>query len=131
MSTLKQFLKEHPVDNVTAEVVISERLKDFKFKIKAMSNEENSKYAEQCTKVISNTNIKVDSNKLMKLVILNHCVEPNFKDAKDIEEMGCTSPDEYLDKALLAGEQERLGVEIRKLSGFDISFKQIKDEAKN
>lgn len=130
MSTLKQFLKDNPVGEITADVIISERLRDFPFRIRAMSASENSKYGDMSTRASGNGKVKFDSDRNLKLVILNHCVEPNFKDEKDIKEMGCTEPAEYLDRALLAGEQEALYVKIRELSGFK-SFEELKDEVKN
>lgn len=129
--TLVEFLRENPIDNVTEEVIISERLKDFKFKIKAMTNKEYSKHNNECTIISKNKKIAIDSNELTKRIILNSCIEPNFKLATDIELAGCIAPDDYLEKCLNAGEQQILASKIMELSGVGQSFDDIREEVKN
>ena len=57
--------------------------------------------------------------KFAKLVILNCVLEPALNDATLMEKVGANTPEEVIEKCLLAGEQEELFKEIVKLSGFD------------
>ena len=47
MSTLKEFLKANPVDNLTEKAKISDRLKDFEFTIKAIGSKDCKAYDDQ------------------------------------------------------------------------------------
>ena len=131
--TLTQFLAENPVDNLTAEVYVSERFKaaGFKFKIKAMSGKEFNTYQKQAMAVGRHKKIAFDSALFNELVVLNHCVVPNFKDASEIKAVGCNSPEEYLYTRLLAGEISELANQISVLSGFDSDLDSMVEEVKN
>lgn len=131
--TLTQFLIANPQDNVTEGVYISERFKaaGFKFKISAMSGKQFSDYQKQATAVGRHRKVNFDSQTFNELVVLNHTVEPNFKDAEAIKQAGCTSPEQFLYRSLRAGEISNLANEISVLSGFDSDPEALKDEVKN
>ena len=131
--TLTQFLAENPVNDLTAEVYISERFKTagFPFKIKAMSGKEFNSYQKQATAVGRHKKISFDSELFNELVVLNHCIVPNFKDAEEIKAVGCKSPEEYLYSRLLAGEISELANQISILSGFDNDPDAMVEEVKN
>jgi hypothetical protein len=65
------------------------------------------------------------------LLILNHTVDPNFRDAELIKSAGCTTPQQLLNKLLLAGEIQVLSEHIRNISGFEDSIDDLVDEVKN
>ena len=46
--TLEDFLATHTVENLTEEIVLNERLKDFKFTIGSMTKDELEKYQKLC-----------------------------------------------------------------------------------
>ena len=89
MSQLLQFLIENPVDNLTTEVTISPRLAKFPFKIKGMTGPDFSEYQKLSTKIGRHKKIEFDSKTFNELVVLNHTIEPNFKDADSIKKTGC------------------------------------------
>lgn len=64
-------------------------------------------------------------------IVINHTVEPNFKDAESIKKMGVMTPEDYLHKVLLPGEIDDLALKIQELSGFNKDFEELVDEAKN
>jgi hypothetical protein len=63
--------------------------------------------------------------------VLNHTIEPNFKDADSIKKAGCQSPEQFLYRSLLAGEIAELAQQISALSGFDKDMEETVEEAKN
>lgn len=131
MSQLLQFLIENPVDNLTAEVIVSKRLEKFPFKIKAMTGKEFSEYQKLATVFGKKKKISFDSQKFNEQVVLNHVIEPNFKDADSIKKAGCLSPEQFLYRSLLAGEIAELAQQISELSGFDKDMEETVEEAKN
>lgn len=139
MSTLQQFLNSHPVDNLTAEVAISDRFKDedgklLKFKIRALNADDMAAYQKRAMKInpkSKDRKVEIDSGAITKAIVINHTVEPNFKDAESIRQLGCVDADDYLQKVLLAGEIEDLAKEIQRISGYNTSFEELVEEAKN
>ena len=131
MGALLEFLIDNPVDDVTEEVIVSKRLEKFPFKIKAMTGKEFSEYQKLATVIGKKKKISFDSQKFNEQVVLNHTIEPNFKDADSIKKAGCQSPEQFLYKSLLAGEIAELAQQISALSGFDKDMEETVEEAKN
>ena len=125
MSKLTDFLAGNVVDNLTAEVAVSKRIPG-KFKIKVLGNQEREELSQRAT-------IKVvySATKFAKLVILNCVLEPALNDATLMEKVGANTPEDVIEKCLLAGEQEELFKEIVKLSGFDKNINESIETAKN
>ena len=131
MSNLMQFLIENPVDNLTEEVIVSPRLAKFPFKIKGMTGPEFAEYQKMSTKIGKKRKVEFDSKTFNELVVLNHTLVPNFRDAESIKKAGCQTPEQFLYKSLLAGEISELAQEISALSGFDKDMEDEVEEAKN
>lgn len=131
MSNLMQFLIDNPVDNLTDEVVVSPRLAKFPFKIKGMTGPEFSEYQKLSTKIGRHKKVEFDSKIFNEMVVLNHTMEPNFRDAESIKKAGCQTPEQFLYKSLLAGEIAELSQQISSLSGFDRDMEDTVEEAKN
>ena len=131
MSMLLDFLVENPVDDVTEQVVISQRLAKFPFTIKAMSGTEFSAYQKRATKYSKSKKVEFDSKLFNEQVVINHTVEPNFRDAEAIKKAGCLTPEQFLYRSLLAGEIAELAERISALSGFDADIEAVVEEAKN
>lgn len=124
---------DNPVDNLTEEITVSERLKEFPFKIKGMTGNEYNDYQTRC---IENPNSpkkrKFNSRKFNELIVINHTIEPNFKDADWLKAADCgMSPEKLVYKTLLAGEITELAESILKLSGFDKDLEEEMEEVKN
>lgn len=135
MSTLQDFLNSNPVDDMVAEVVISDRFKDkdgnlLKFKIKAMTNRTFDELRRKCTK-IRGRKTDFDANAFNISVVIENTISPDFKDAESLKKLNCMSPDQYVERVLLAGEIVQLAQEISKLSGFDVEMDELVEEAKN
>ena len=135
MSKLMNFLINNTIENLTEEVVISDRFKVdgeiLKFKIKAVTPDEFSDLQKQCTKIGKKGKMNFDSKMFNEQLIVNYTVEPNFKDAGSIKRAGCITPEQLLNKTLLAGEVATLVEQISTLSGFDKDLEELREEAKN
>lgn len=131
MSTLLDFLIENPIDNIVDSVVVSTRLKAYPFKIRAMTSPEFSDYQKAATSYGRHKKMDFNSAKFNELVVLNHTIEPNFRNAESIKKAGCLTPEQFLYKSLLAGEISELSQKISALSGFDSDMEEIVEEAKN
>ena len=135
MSKLMDFLVNNTVENLNEEVVISDRFKVdgeiLKFKIKAVTPDEFSDLQKQCTKIGKKGKMNFDSKMFNEQLIVNYTVEPNFKEAEAIKKAGCITPEQLLNKTLLAGEVATLVEQISTLSGFDKDLEELREEAKN
>lgn len=136
MSSLQDFLNRHPVDHIIDEVVVSPRFQDengkiMKFKIQAMTNRTFEDLRKRFTKMGKGRKIEFDAQGFHNAVVIEHTLDPDFKDAASIKKLGCASPEEYLGKVLLAGEISTLVQEIQKLSGFDVEMEELVEEVKN
>ncbi len=135
MSKLTDFLLNNTVENLTEEVIVSDRFKVdgkiLKFKIKAVNPDEFSDLQKQCTKVGKKGKVNFDSKMFNEQLIINYTVDPNFKEAEVIKKAGCMTPEQLVNKVLLAGEVATLVEEISALSGFDKDLEELREEAKN
>lgn len=131
MSSLMDFLLENPVENITEEVIVSQRLKGKPFKISAMSNAEFSEYQKAATRIQKGKKVSFDSKLFNETLVINHTLTPDFKNADAIKKAGCMTAAQLLNKVLLAGEIAELAERISGLSGFDQSMDEMVDEAKN
>lgn len=137
MSTLQDFLNSNPIDDLTHDVPISDRFKDkngklLKFKIKVMDSDQYEEYRKKALTInVKQKKADLNLQKLNSLMVINHTIEPNFKDAESIKKVGCATPEQYLNKVLLPGEIQDLASEIQTLSGFNKDIGELVEEAKN
>lgn len=134
--SLQDFLNTHPVDSMTDEVAISPRFVDdegnmLKFKIKAMTGQEFEEIRKACTTLKKGRKVEFDSQRFNLQVIIRNTLDPNFKDAESIKAVGVTTPENYVQKVLLAGEISALAQKISELSGFDVDMTDLVEDAKN
>lgn len=130
MSPLQEFLMEGVGLNVEHEVIVSERLKDYPFKIRSLTLGEYNEVRKQSVNH-SDESGQSDGSELVRNLVIAGCVDPCFKDAEYIQKSGCVTPAQVIDKQLLAGEVVRLSDEILRVSGFDKDINKLKKEAKN
>lgn len=131
MSGLMDFLIEN--ENVTEEIeeiVLSERLKNFKFKIRPISGKDFHKLKAECRTVRKKV-IHFDDATFNEKLILKCCIEPNFSDEESIRKANVHTPNELINKVLKAGEITDLANAITTISGFDQEPEELVNEAKN
>ena len=136
MSSLQEILNLNVVENITHYVEISNRLKDknggnLKFKIRPISFEELNRLKRKSTFIDKNGQAIIDEGKLNTLCIIESTLEPSFKDIKSMEKLNTNTPEQYLNRVLLAGEIERLIKEILIISGFMESIDELVCDIKN
>ena len=131
MSKLTDFLIENKAGDITEEVILSARLKDFPFKIKAMTSDEFDEYQNAATKISKGKKVDFNNGLFRNKVIINHTLEPNFKDADFIKKSGCATPEQLINSVLLAGEAAELSQKISEISGFGTDMDELINEAKN
>lgn len=137
--SLQEFLNNNPVEGATTEVVISQRFRDengklMPFKIKAMTQDNFEALRKRATKISverNNQKVEFDSSAFTMNMVIEQTIEPNFKDADSINKLGCVSPEQYVNKVLLAGELQELSNQINAFSGFNVNLQALIDEAKN
>ncbi len=136
---LQEFLNTNPVGGMTADVPVSPRFKDadgkpMLFTIRAMTQDEFEAHRKRATRINIERGaqkVEFDSSKFTTSVIIEQTVMPNFKDAASIQALDCATPQQYLNKVLLAGEVSELYNQINTLSGFNININTLIDDAKN
>ncbi|MFK4171051.1 XkdN-like protein [Paenibacillus lautus] len=133
---LQDFLNANPVDNLTEEVAISPRFKDekgnpLKFTIRAMSPAEFEDIRKKSTQIKKGKKVEFDNQLFNLSIAINHTVNPDFRNAESIKKLGLATPEDYVQKVLLAGELSTLVQKINELSGFDVGMNDLVDEVKN
>lgn len=130
MSSLQEFLLEASIEESTKDIYVSERLKDFTFKIKPMNNEQYKRF-QRLSLTQSKGQRYFNEMKMKELMTVECVVEPNFNDASWIQKAGCATPEQLLNKVIQPGELERIVDEISKFSGFNKDLEEAIEEAKN
>lgn len=128
MTTLMDFLLDHPVVGLEEQVIVSERLAAHPFTIGVASAADIEEYSRRCR---LGREGGFDGERFHMLLILNHCVEPNFRSTAMMDEAGVTTPEELLNRCLKAGEIAALAKAIYRLSGFDQTGAELVDAVKN
>lgn len=136
MSSLQDILNLNVVEDIVTYVEISSRLKDengenLKFKIKPILFEELNRLKRKATIIDKNGQPIIDEGKLNTYCIIESTLEPSFKDIKSMEQLKVNTPEQYLNKVLLAGEIDRLIKEILTISGFIENIDDLVRDIKN
>lgn len=136
MSKLAAFLLANTVDNLVEEVVVSDRFRDeegnlLKFKVKALTPDEFAELQKECTTYGKKGKVSFNNQMFNERLIVKNTLDPAFNDAEFLKKAGCISPEQAINKMLLAGEVAELAKEITRVSGFDDNLDELKSEAKN
>lgn len=129
MSGLRGFLLANPVGELEKEIILSRRLADHPFRISSMNAEEVEAYLQ--TARAQGKGGHVNGHCFQMLMVLNHTLEPDFRDAGLLDEAGCVRPEDFVNQHLLAGEIASLARQIAALSGYDKDFAALRQEVKN
>lgn len=122
----------------TAEIILSDRFKDedgtvVPFIVKSINQEENTLLIKKCTPPGTDKNgNEKPVNKILyqNAMIVECCVQPDFKDAEVCSAYGVVNPLDVPSKMLLAGEFGRLATFIMETCGFKAG-EEVHEEAKN
>lgn len=115
----------HPIkpEEITEEIVVSERFKDkdgsvIPFKIRALTKGKVEQLARKCRAKHAGKDFDIDVE-LGNAMIVEATVRPDFKNAELCNAYGTLDPVEVVSKMLLFGEANKLADAIAKLSGVD------------
>jgi len=128
--SLDGFLKMGDVRDRKKEVLI-EKLSE-KLIIRAMNEAEFNSYRRQS--IIFDKKSGGSDLNLMKLrmtVLENHIVEPDFSNKNFLDEVGCTTAQDFFKRKFSPGVISDIYSEISKLSDFENDFEELAEEAKN
>lgn len=130
-SKFEDFLGLQDASEITKEIEVSERLKGLTIKIKALDAKTHNRFMTQCRGDVKKGGIKFDGGKFNLLIVENQVIEPNFRDAKFLEQAKCANATEFIEKKLLVGEIVEIAEQVSKLRGFDLDINDAVEEAKN
>ena len=135
MSQLQAFLNANVNNNITEQVIISDRFKKdngelMKFTIRALNDDEMEEINKTCQKFGKKGKVEFETKKFTRMVAIAGTKDPNFRDAESLKTVGSIVPDDYIKKVLLPGEIEHLAEAIHKLSGYK-DIDELREEAKN
>jgi hypothetical protein len=121
MGNVKDRKKEIYIKRINKKIVIS-----------AIGEEEFDMYRKQATNFDKkNGSMSLDHTKHRLTVLENHIVEPDFSNKKFLDNVGCTTAQEFFAKKFSPGVISEIYFEISKLSDFDKDFEELAEEAKN
>lgn len=129
--TLTDFLAEHSIEGIEKEIAVSERLKNFKFKIRALSSAEFNDSQKLAMRFDAKGKPQFNSMLFHIQIIIRGCVYPNFKLETFVKACGCSTPEQVIVKKLLPGEIVEIAKQIITLSGFDDDINDDIEEVKN
>ena len=142
MSNLSAFLSQNVVKVENEKHVVSNRFLDLnkkpiKWEIKAVTSQEDEELRKSCTKRLPIPGKKnqftneTDFNKYAGLLAVKCTVYPNLNDAELQDSYGVMGADALLKKMLLPGEYADYLEFVQKINGFEQSFEEKVEEAKN
>lgn len=135
MSKLQAFLNSHVNNEITEQIIISDRFKGadgemLKFTVKALSDDEMEEINKVCQRITKKGKMEFDTSKYNRMIAIAGTKDPNFRDAESLKLAAVVSPEEYIKKVLLPGEISHLSDAILKLSGYQ-DMDELREEAKN
>ena len=127
-SSLDDFLDMDDVSNRRQLVIVKSLNKTFE--ISAMTNKQYRGYNKQAT-AMQKKGVDFNFGTLEMLIVINHVVSPNFKDAAFLSKVNCTTAEEFMLRKFDPAAFSDLYEAITKLSGFDKDIDELVEEAKN
>lgn len=142
MSKFSKFMKANKIVKENEMYPVTKSLcdeegKPIKWEFRHISSAENEKIRESCTFEVptGKANIyrqKVDSGKYIKKMIIASVVTPDLYDAELQDSYSVKTPEDLLMEMVdNPGEYNDLAAFVQKMQGFDISFDEKVEEAKN
>ena len=142
MSNLSAFLSQNVVKVENEKHVVSNRFLDIdkkpiEWEIQAISSQEDELLRKSCTKRLPIPGKKnqftneTDYDKYAGILAVKCTVFPNLNDAELQDSYGVMGADALLKKMLLPGEYADYIQLVQKINGYDQSFEEKVEEAKN
>ena len=138
--TFDAFLKTNKVEKENELIPVStsfvgEDGKPILWEVRQLTNDEMKSIKKQCIKQVrdrrGNVSVETDSEKMVLMMAATSTVYPDLKNAKLQDSYGVMGEGELLEAMLSVGELLAYQQEINRINGFDVSFEEKVDEAKN
>lgn len=145
MGNLSAFMKGNATQTDIVKIPLSKRFKDEngeveEWEIKTIDPGEDNKLRDEYTKQVpvpgkngkrGVTRPRLDYNSYLCALAAKCVVYPNLNSASLQDSYGVKGSDKLLQAMLIPGEYYDLIAEVQKVNGFDLSFEDKVDEAKN
>ena len=138
--TFDAFLKTNKIEKQNEFIPVSQSFKDengdtILWEVRQLSNEEMKYIKKTCVKQNrdkrGNVSVETDSDKMMCLMAAMSTVYPDLKNAELQNSYGVMGETALLEAMLSAGELLVYEQEVNRINGFDVSFDDKVEEAKN
>jgi hypothetical protein len=134
------FLKTNKIEKPNEFIPVSEAFKDENgntalWEVRQLTNEEMKYIKKQCVKQVKDKRggmtVETDSDKMIGLMAAMSTVCPDLKSEKLQNSYGVYGEVALLEAMLSAGELLAYEQEVNRINGFDVSFEDKVEEAKN
>ena len=134
------FLKTNKIAKENEFIPVSESFKDedgntVLWEVRQLTNEEMKFIKKQCVKQVKDkrggVSVETDSDKMVGLMAATSTVFPDLKNADLQNSYGVYGEVALLEAMLSAGELLAYEQEVNRINGFDVSFDDKVEEAKN
>ena len=138
--TFDAFLKTNKIEKENELIPVSKSFVDedgnpILWEVRQLTNEEMKHIKKTCVKQIKDKRgsvaVETDTDKMMCLMAAMSTVYPDLKNAKLQGSYGVMGECDLLEAMLSAGELLAFQQKINEINGFDVSFDDKVDEAKN
>lgn len=142
MSGLSAFLKQNALKPESVKYVVSKRFVDEKgnpieWEIRAITAEEDEAIRKACIKRVpipgkkGQYTYETDTNLYLAKLAAASVVYPDLNDAQLQDSYGVLGAENLLKAMLTPGEYAELIQKVQEVNGYDLSFEELVDEAKN
>lgn len=134
------FLKTNKIEKPNEFIPVSESFKDENGKtvlweVRQLTNEEMKFIKKQCVKQVKDkrggATVETDSDKMVVMMAATSTVYPDLKSEQIQNSYGVMGEVALLEAMLSAGELLAYEQEVNRINGFDVSFDDKVEEAKN
>ena len=134
------FLKTNKIAKPNEFIPVSESFKDedgntMLWEVRQLTNDEMKFIKKKCVKQVKDkrggVTVETDSDKMVGLMAATSTVFPDLKNADLQNSYGVYGEVELLEAMLSAGELLAYEQEVNRINGFDVSFDDKVEEAKN
>lgn len=138
--TFDAFLKTNKIEKQNEFIPVSQAFQDengdtILWEVRQLTNDEMKSIKKSCVKQTrdkrGNVSMETDTDKMLGLMAATSTVYPDLKNAELQNSYGVMGEVALLEAMLSAGELMNFQQEINRINGFDVSFDDKVEEAKN
>lgn len=143
MNNLSAFLNQNAIKQENTEVIVSKRFIDpetgelAKWELRAATTAEEENVRKACTKRVQVPGKKnqymeqTDQSAFVRKLTVECVVSPNLNDAELQNSYGVMGAENLLMEMLIPGEYAELVKNVQEITGYDVTFDETVEEAKN